>query len=234
VVQSALRRRGLQVVPYLPGTGEAARRAKLMRSLDADVLLDVGANAGQYGIETRRGGFEGRIVSFEPLPDAYAELQRNCAEDAGWECRNYALGSEDGKSSINVAGNSYSSSLLPMADRHRDSAPESAYVGEVEIEVRTLDSIWEELVPGGETAFLKLDVQGFEAEVLKGAAGSLDKVVGVQSELSLVPLYEGAPLYREIVDHLEGLGFRLAGLEPGFEDPDTGEMLQADGVFVRR
>ena len=61
----------------------------------------------------------------------------------------------------------------------------------------------------------------------------MPRVAGVQAELSLVPLYEGGPGYREVIDHLEGLGFRLAGLDGGHWDRNTGEMLQADGVFVR-
>jgi hypothetical protein len=76
-------------------------------------------------------------------------------------------------------------------------------------------------------------VQGFELEALRGGERSLPSLVGVEAELSLVSLYEGAPLYREVIDHLEAAGFRLAGLEPEFFDPDTAEMLQVQGIFVR-
>jgi methyltransferase FkbM-like protein len=133
-----------------------------------------------------------------------------------------------------VAGNSWSSSLLDMGERHLESAPESAYVSTELVPTARLDTIWDEVVGDGERPFLKLDVQGFEMHVLRGAAGYLDRVAGVQAELALVHLYEGDSLWREVVDHLDAQGFELAGLEPGFEDPDSGRMLQADGIFLRK
>jgi hypothetical protein len=84
-----------------------------------------------------------------------------------------------------------------------------------------------------ERVFLKLDVQGFEMHVLRGAEDHLDRVAGVQAELALTPLYEGDAPWREVIDHLEQRGFELAGLEPGFEDPNTGRMLQADAILIR-
>jgi FkbM family methyltransferase len=233
-VQRILRRRGLEVAPYLPGTGEAARRAKLLKSRGVDVLLDVGANVGQYVIETRAAGYAGRVVSFEPLSGAFAQLSEAAAQDALWEVRNHALGAADESAEINVSGNTFSSSLLAMEERHQRSAPESAYVATEQIAVHRLDSIWDEVVGDAESVYLKLDVQGFESQVLRGATSSMSAIAVIQAELSFVPLYQDAPLYRELIDMLDGMGFGLAGVEPGFEDPETGEMLQADGVFVRR
>lgn len=230
-VQSLLHRRGLELGPYPPG-GQS-RRARLLASRGIDVVLDVGANVGQYGLELRAAGYEGRIVSFEPLSQAFAELSRVAEADGRWECRRLALASSEGSAEINVSGNSYSSSLLEMKDRHLRSAPDSAYTGTEKIPLGTLDSIWQEVVREGERPYLKLDVQGFELEVLRGASASLGEVAAVQSELSLVPLYEGAPLFGDLIDYLQAHGFRLAGLEPGFEDPRSGELLQADGIFVR-
>jgi FkbM family methyltransferase len=232
--ESALARAGYRLQAAGEGLSpEEQRRSRLLRTLAVDLVLDVGANAGQYVRDLRRIGYRGRIVSFEPLSAAFAKLERACANDATWDCRRLALGSTAGSSEINVAGNSYSSSLLGMEERHERSAPESAYVGTETIEVATLDSVFGEVAGDASRAYLKLDVQGYEIEVLRGAAESLPRVVAVQAELSLVPLYEGGPVMREVMDHLDGLGFRLAGLEGGHWDRATGEMLQADGVFVR-
>ena len=96
-----------------------------------------------------------------------------------------------------------------------------------------LDSVWDELVHEGERVFLKLDVQGFEMHVLRGVEAHLERVAGVQAELALTSLYEGDTPWREVIDHLERHGFELAGLEPGFEDPETGRVLQADGILIR-
>ena len=81
--------------------------------------------------------------------------------------------------------------------------------------------------------FLKLDVQGYELVTLRGGTESLPRLFGVQAELSLVPLYEGAPLWLEVIEFMTDRGFRVVGLEPGYADPKTGEMLQADGIFIR-
>ncbi len=216
-----------------PVPAQDARRARLLAHLDVGLLLDVGANAGQYARRTRAAGYAGRIVSFEPLSEAYAALAAAAAADPRWEARRLALGDADGEAVLNVAGNSCSSSLLPMRERHLASAPDSAYVGTEPVRTARLDGLWEEVVRPGERVWLKLDVQGFERQALRGAGARLAQVAAVQAELSLVALYDGAPLWRDVVDLLEEAGLELAGLEPGFEDPRSGRLLQADGIFVR-
>jgi FkbM family methyltransferase len=236
-VQALLHRLGYEIRLYQPGadlTPEERRRAKLLAARGVSLVLDVGANAGQYAGRLRAAGYDGRIVSFEPLSTAYRALSAAAAGDSRWETRKLALGEQDGSAEINVAANSWSSSLLDMGPRHLESAPESAYVGTETVETARLESLFRELARDGERVFLKLDVQGYEMYVLRGADPVLDRVDGVQAEMSIVPMYEGDSSWRELVDWLEERGFRLAGLEPGFEDPATGELLQADGIFVRR
>ena len=206
---------------------------KLMHNERIDLLLDVGANAGQYGQGMRGAGYRGRIVSFEPLADAHQRLTSVAAEDPAWETRRLALGEQDGTAQINVAGNSLSSSLLPMRERHLQAAPEAAFVRTEEVPTARLDSIWDEVTAGDERPWLKLDVQGFELHVLLGASDCLDRVRAVEAELSLVPLYEGDTPWRELIDWLGERGFSLAGIEAGFVDPKTRRMLQFDGIFLR-
>ena len=211
-----------------------ARHARILRSHGIDLVLDVGANRGQYASELRRYGYADRICSFEPLPDAYRELARRAARDAGWSALNHALGSHDGTASLNVAGNAgASSSILPMLDRHLEAAPDSEYVAVVEVPVRRLDTVWDEVMGAGSAPFLKLDVQGFEGEVLHGGGRALASLKGVQLEISLVPLYANALTLRDALDRATALGMRLVNLAPGFSDPRTGELLQADAVFMR-
>jgi FkbM family methyltransferase len=235
-IQGWLRRAGYELHPYDPEPVPAREdlvRARLLTSEGVGLLLDVGANAGQYAVRMRRAGFTGRVVSFEPLSDAFAALERRAAGDPRWEARRLALSDTDGTAEIHVAGNSTSSSLLDMGEQHLASAPESAYVGSEQVRTARLDSIWDELAADGERVFLKLDVQGFELHVLRGGEQALGALRGVQAELALAHLYEGDSPWREVVDHLEARGFELAGVEPGFEDPESGRMLQFDGLFVR-
>lgn len=210
------------------------RRLALMAGAGVDLLLDVGANEGQYAERMRGAGFEGRILSFEPVGEPYAILERRCAAEPRWTCRRLALGDADVAVEINVSGSSQSSSLLGMLPRHVQAVPRSPYVGTETVPGARLDAVWDACVPPGATPYLKLDVQGAELAVLRGAAASLPSVALVEAELSLVPLYDAAPSYLDVVRWLGERGFRLVSLEDGPEDVATGEMLQLDGIFTRR
>lgn len=211
-----------------------ARLGKLLRRYEVDLVLDVGANRGQYGSLLReQAGYRGRIVSFEPLSAPFEALAAHARADGRWEAHRVALGDKDGTETIHVAGNSYSSSLLEMLPAHADAAPGSAYVGAETITVRTLDGWFPELHRGEKNVYLKIDTQGFEAHVLRGARASLAQIPTVQLELSLVPLYAGQKLFDEMVALMREQGYRMVSVEPGFADPRTGELLQADGIFRR-
>jgi FkbM family methyltransferase len=227
VVMRGLARRGLALQRH-PGW----RRQRVMAEHGVDVVLDVGAARGGYAQELREFGYAGRIVSFEPIAAAYADLTAAASGDPKWSCIHSALGSVAGTQTINIASNSDSSSLLPMAEEHRAAAPHVDYVGEEEIAVARLDDIAPEHLAPATRPFLKIDTQGFEGEVLAGGADTLAKCVGLQLELSFVPLYSGGMLVDEAISFAYDHGFRLVGVAQGFTNP-SGAMLQADGVFVR-
>lgn len=210
------------------------RRLSLFRDKRITLVLDVGANTGQYARRIRNAGYMEKIVSFEPLPEAFEELSRRAAKDDNWECKRLALGATVGENSIHVAGNSQSSSLLPMLERHAAAEPNSAYIGSHTISVETLESLRQDLLEERDSVCLKLDVQGTEMSVLHGASNMLGSIEVIESEMSVVPLYEGQPLCHEMIDYLYSLGFELAWLEQGFTDPKTGQLLQFDGLFVRK
>lgn len=207
---------------------------RILEQLAPTVVLDVGANSGDYACDLRENGFAGEIVSFEPLPDAHAELAQRASDDPLWiAAPRMALGDRPGTTEINVAGNSYSSSMLEMLDLHASEAPGSAYVDKTRCEVATLDDALDRLGITAADAFLKIDTQGFEHQVLLGATRTLARCLAVQVEISLVPLYEGVvPTWRTIA-LLGEAGFDLAYTAPVFQASD-GRMLQIDGTFVRR
>ncbi|WP_025735795.1 FkbM family methyltransferase [Mycobacterium genavense] len=220
--------------PYLE-RGWKRQFVRQLESRGVNTVLDVGANSGQYATDLRKAGYAGRIISFEPLSGPFQILERCVAKDSRWECRQYALGDVDGEIVINVAGNAgASSSVLPMLKSHQDAFPPANYIGTEKASIRRLDSLTPEFLRPGDVTFLKIDVQGFEKQVLAGGASTInDRVVGVELELSFLPLYEGGMLVREALDLMDSLGFTLTGLQPGFTDPRNGRMLQADGVFFR-
>jgi FkbM family methyltransferase len=225
-VQSGLRRTGLRRPP-------GDERGRLLRRRGIDVVLDVGANEGLYALRLRAAGYRGRIVSFEPLSAMFAKLADASAPDPDWQVLRVALGARAGVATLNIAGNWASSSLLPMSERHRTAEPRSTYVDVEECPLATLDGLREEVLRPGERAYLKLDVQGSELDVLRGGERTLEQVDVVQAETSLVPLYDGAPLFGDVVAYLDGREFALVAVEPAFVDPATGAILQLDGLFTR-
>jgi FkbM family methyltransferase len=225
---------GLDVRRYNASESMQARLFRQIQHHDVDVVIDVGANDGGYGRFLREGGFAGDIVSFEPLAAAHAALTAAAARDERWHVApRMALGAEAGEAEIHVAGNSASSSLLPMHDLHAGAAPESRYVGVERVAVQALDALAHPVIDGARRPLLKIDTQGFEMPVLRGAKAVLARATGVQLELSVAPLYEGQALYAEVMAFLDELGFELWSVMPGFVDPRSGRMLQFDGVFFR-
>lgn len=130
-----------------------------------------------------------------------------------------------------AANNGASSSMLRMLDLHSRAAPEAPFIAEERVEVQTLDLLVQKHLIEGGIVFLKIDVQGFEREVLKGASATLARSSIVQLEMSLLPLYEAGPSYRWLVEFMEERGFHLVGLEPGIA-AQSGLLLQADGLFA--
>ena len=214
-----------------PG-GELRRRKNVIAHYQINKVFDVGANIGQFGKELRRVGFSGDILSFEPMGDVYQKLVARAAKDDTWQTFNHAMGSHSGKSKINVAGNSFSSSILDMLPQHEEAAPESAFSHQLDIVIKTMDEVFPKLVKDTDRCYLKIDTQGFESEVLKGAEQSLQQFVAVQLEMSLIPLYKDERLFNEMMAFMQNNGFRIHSLEPGLDDPKTGRLLQLDGIFV--
>jgi FkbM family methyltransferase len=207
---------------------------KALNRFEVDLVFDIGANVGQFSSELRFFGYKGKIVSFEPLSKAHSELQRVSFGDSEWEIYSRcALGDHNGETEINIAGNSQSSSLLPMLDSHLSAAPHSAYVGRESVPLLTLDSVAPEYLAKYKNPFLKIDTQGFEWQVLGGAKNVLPHMRGVLLELSLIHLYEGEHLWREMIDHLESEGFILWALQQVFTNPLDGRTFQVDGIFFR-
>ncbi|MBA2559468.1 MAG: FkbM family methyltransferase [Propionibacteriales bacterium] len=229
-VRAALGRRNLDLVrdPY-PG-----RVARALTLLGVDTVLDVGANLGQFGAALRTHGFRGRLLSFEPLPDAYRLLERRARRDGAWTAVNEAVGADRGTVVLRVAANSHSSSLLDMTDTHLRAAPDSCTVARIEVPVTTVEEVvaTHGIQPG--RVLLKIDTQGYESQVLRGAGDFLSDFAAIQLELSYVCLYEGQEMAEALISRLHTAGFGLFALDASLHDPGTGRLLQADALFAAR
>ena len=226
---------GWEIRRYHPAVSEIPRMYQSLVYHKIDLVLDVGANIGQYGMLLRRLGYGGRIVSFEPLSSAYSQLKAASDKDSLWEVApRAAIGNEDGQISINISANSQSSSVLSILDSHVSAASNSAYIDSEKVKLTRLDTIALDYLEDADSVFLKIDVQGFEKQVLEGASNILPRVKGIQTEMSLIPLYQGQLLFRETIELLDNLGYELYSAIPGLADPKTGRLLQMDGIFFKK
>jgi FkbM family methyltransferase len=233
-VKAAARAMGIKVERYTLATSPELRLTRMLARHNVDLVIDVGASTGGYGHSLRMAGYQGRILSFEPLPSAHAALVRRSASHSGWAVAPpMALGAHEGRSRMNVAGNSDSSSLLEMLDSHATAAPDSRYVAAQEVVVARLDQFRHPFIEAAARPFLKVDTQGYEEHVLAGAAGVLPQLCGVQVEMTLEPLYEGQMLWHDLMAMIDASGFQLWSIVPGFFDQHSGRLLQCDGIFFR-
>ena len=211
----------------------ATHLAALLRLLEIDCVLDVGANRGQYARLLRRIGYRGRIVSFEPVPECFQQLRRYASGDTRWTAVPVALGAEDALLPLHVAAGTEFSSLRQTSDYARCTFPGSAVTRTVDVRVRRLDALWAEHVRAGDHVHLKLDTQGYDQQVLDGARGVLDGVASVQTELAVKSLYEGVPRYADAIPRLEAFGFELTGVFPVLRDRQL-RIVELDCVMRRR
>ncbi len=234
-LRNVLRKAGIEAYRYSIHTSTGAQLDRLLKHCHIDLVLDVGANSGQYAAGLRAHGYAGRIVSFEPLAAAHARLTAAARGDPRWSIApRMALGDADGTVDLHVAANSFSSSILDMLPEHERAAPGSGYVASETVPLKRLDDVADGFLAGARRVLLKIDTQGYEDRVLAGAAALLGKLAAIQTELSLVPLYAGQPLFDDMRRKIEALGFELFAVFPGYVHEQTGQTLQLDGFFLRR
>ncbi|MBU1802397.1 MAG: FkbM family methyltransferase [Actinobacteria bacterium] len=223
-VRSALARRNLALTrdPYM------ARLARSIEAFSVSGVLDVGANEGQFASQLRSSGFCGAIHSFEPQEKAFRRLRERAAKDARWTSSRLGLGSKPMVGDLSIAGNSYSSSMLPMLPEHVAAAPRSGPIGTEKITLSTVKVELEKLNWDPEATMLKVDTQGFEGEILGGAGDLVGKFPLIQVEVSYRSLYAGAPTASDLLDELADKSYEMYSIEPGISSPSSGRLLQAD------
>lgn len=218
----------------------AKHTAWLLRRFGVDCVIDVGANTGQFAQELRAHGFRGHIVSFEPVPDFVEQLEKLSADDDRWSVRQIALGSTEGTIPIRVQHSLSSALTATEYGRGRFvSLREFAGTEPIEVPLRRLDGMLDELlepvVASGierPRVFLKMDTQGFDLEVFRGLGDRVEELVGLQSEVALLLIYEQMPRMQEAIGTYEAAGFEITGLFPVTRERD-GRVIEYDCMMVR-
>ncbi|MBL0899485.1 MAG: FkbM family methyltransferase [Reyranella sp.] len=210
---------------------------ELLARLDIDCVLDVGANVGQYHDFLRdRVLYEGKIVSFEPVARHVEVLRERAREDPDWHIEGCALGARDEQMEINVmVSDQFSSFLEPDHRRVGEYSELNVPKAKETVTVRTLDVVMPVLQErlGFERPYLKLDTQGFDIEVLRGAGDSLPAVRALQTEASVLGIYKGMPGYIDTLRHLDGLGFDITGMYTVSRDTAL-RLVEFDCVMINR
>jgi FkbM family methyltransferase len=223
-VHAAFHRVGYDLVRHSPTT-----RSRILAERRVTLVVDVGANEGQWANALRTSGYRGRIVSLEPLAVPFATLAARAAGDPGWTALRAALAAHDGTGEMHVTADTRMSSML----RPSDDEASWRIVGSETVATHALDSLWTTIAQPDDRVFLKIDVQGLELSVLLGAEASLPRTEGIELELSLAPVYAEAALAPTVIGHLYDRGYRLVWLERAYVEPTTGYLAQVDGIFVR-
>jgi FkbM family methyltransferase len=203
-----------------------------IRDRKIDVVLDVGANVGQFGRWLRGRGYRGRIVSFEPIASVYDVLAATAAGDAGWAVNNFALGTKTERASINVAVESVFSSILPASGAAARYDANAAVVRNEIIEMRVLDEVYPR---SAGNVLLKIDTQGYERQVLEGGRSVLPLLKGVWMELPIVHLYENTWQLHEAIAFMAAAGFVPAQIHPvNYHSADMVSLVEVDCLFRPR
>lgn len=204
--------------------------------LGINCVIDVGANVGQYAKGLRANGYKGHIISFEPAKSTYQTLLEQSKNDPLWKVYPYALGREASEKTFHVTQDSSMASFHKINDYAQERYRHHVKSAHAEtVQIKTLDSFWDEIAPKipNPNVFLKLDTQGYDLEVLGGSTQSLEKISALQSEISLVAIYDGIPNYLTALEQYKTLGFEITGLYPVSRDPATLRVVEFDCVMIR-
>lgn len=228
---------GYRLVQAQQHTAIEEHLARLLSSVGASCVVDVGANTGQYGVMLREIGYRGRIVSFEPLAEAFETLEARASADADWRVFRLALGAQPGTARLQVTRSTQFASLRAPSEYGVRTFSRFVPVERIEeVRVSTLAAEWPKVVEGIDrpVVYLKMDTQGYDLEVLEGAREVLPQVVALQSELAVKKIYEGAPDWLESLAALQARGFEPTGLFPITREDGRLSLIEMDCVMRRR
>jgi len=236
ILRRQIQRLGFDVYRYPAACERLIPHLRMLLPVyNVDTIIDVGANVGQFASEMRSLARDSWIHSIEPNPLAYKTLEAMTARDLRWTAHECALGRASGRITLNVfSASDFSSCLSANQFGTQRFSHSLKAAGAVEVELRTLDELVgaTPLSEIGSRLLLKLDTQGFDMEVLAGAASTLERVQIVVTEVSLRPIYQGAPLFPEVLEFMSTKGFKLSGFFPVSRSADL-SIIESDSVFVR-
>ena len=210
------------------------RLISILNKFSIDLVIDVGANSGKFGLMLREIGFTGRIMSFEPHYGVFKRLEEAASQDGHWDVFNFAIGPSESIQELHIAEWSEFSSLR-ITNEHclNHFGSQATHSRKVKVTVRTLEGVLTEQNIKANKIFIKLDTQGFDIEAFKSIGGFLDNVYALQTEVSLVPIYVSMPNIGDSLAFFEDKGFMVAGLYPVSQNEQSLVIYEFDCLMVR-
>jgi FkbM family methyltransferase len=222
---------GVDVVRYRPQY--ALGPYAYLKTFNLRTVIDAGAHTGEFARMIKELLPDAAVLSFEPLPSSFRQLESSMRDVPGFRAFNCALGAANAILEMHHNDYSQSSSLLPMADLHKEAFPETAHETIEAVEVRALDEALDGISLEPEL-LVKIDVQGYEDKVIAGGARTISQARAIIIEVSFQKLYEGQPLFDDIYRLLTPTGFTFMGHLYQLLNPANGSVLQADALFIKK
>lgn len=234
ILKKLFKKLGYDVVRLSGGLGHGTAEnelLKILKSVNTDLVLDIGANKGQFGSALYNYGYQGKMLSFEPLSKMHELLKNEAGKHNGWTVYDRCcIGENEGTTTINVSNLVGNSSILDIKSTQYNVA-QSHYVDKEDVPQITLASLNNnDLVSAAKNIFVKMDIQGYEHFVLSQVPNTSYRINGFYLELSLVKLYDNQEDYLYICKQLRDFGYDLVYIEP--ESIRSGRMIQFNGVFL--
>tara|TARA_Y100000588_G_scaffold389014_1_gene490672 strand:- start:1520 stop:2257 length:738 start_codon:yes stop_codon:yes gene_type:complete len=209
----------------------------LLNRCRINCVIDVGANVGQYGSLLRGGGYGGRIVSFEPAEEPFSKLKKISEEDSNWLALQMGLSSKpESKVLHRMESSAFSSFHRPNEYGAKRFNTVMKILGTESVNVSTLTQVWSTIIAGipEPRVFLKMDTQGHDLEIFRGARNVLGHVYGLQAEMSLKPIYQGTPNIIEMLTEFCRQGFEITGFYPLTREKDSHAIIESDCILQRQ
>ena len=205
---------------------------KWLHNLEISTVIDIGANIGEFTSIFNELFPSSVIYAFEPIPECFSKLSKRVGKFKNIKIYNVGLGSQNGELKLNKSSHDPASSFRDMADLHKKNYPHSSNSVELNVPIVRLDDFLESTSLDN-NIFIKIDVQGFEDEVIKGGIKTFDRAKVIIIESSFQKLYENEPLFHGIYSLLQPLGFEFMGCLKQSEFNLDESFLQGDCIFIK-
>ena len=198
-----------------------------------DIVIDIGANEGQFAKNIIQYGYKNKIISFEPIKNIHQILKKNSKNYNNWIIEeNIGFGETEGTKEINISKNNVSSSILKIKKKFVNLKPDTEQIRKEKIKITTIDNYLNKNNFNNNKIFIKLDTQGYEENIIRGAQKKIKNITGFMLEASIEAIHNKEKDYSEIIKLMKKMGFSVWSVERGFSNKKTGQVLQIDIIFI--